>query len=220
MTCYSYVFVILNSTPPSSNCVAPATACGWNVSLWNSLSCSQRSGHSRLSGRDHPAGVGRRRLFRRRARVKQCCSQDSRSLTRRERATAIRGNSRRQGLPVHCSLNVVGNEGRPIWFRPLHRPMRPLLRPTAHPAQCRESAGDFLAEKSHLPCRFRLLAFIGVAAVVLGLNVQGWRDRLFVYAARQPIQSLAILPLANFSGDRETGIFCRRPDGSIDHRTR
>jgi TolB-like protein/DNA-binding winged helix-turn-helix (wHTH) protein len=48
---------------------------------------------------------------------------------------------------------------------------------------------------------FGLLAVIGITAVVLGLNVQGWRDRLFVHAAKPRIQSLAVLPLANLSGE-------------------
>jgi TolB-like protein/DNA-binding winged helix-turn-helix (wHTH) protein len=54
---------------------------------------------------------------------------------------------------------------------------------------------------------FGLLAVIGIAAILLGLNVQGWRDRLFVHAAKPRIQALAILPLANLSGDPEQEYF-------------
>src|SRR5215470_16972288 len=67
------------------------------------------------------------------------------------------------------------------------------------------------------PVAFGLLAVIGVTAhpqvwqavesVLLGLNVHGWRDRLFVHAAKPRIQSLAVLPLANLSGDPEQEYF-------------
>jgi TolB-like protein/DNA-binding winged helix-turn-helix (wHTH) protein/lipoprotein NlpI len=46
-----------------------------------------------------------------------------------------------------------------------------------------------------------------VAALLLGLNVRGWRDRLFVHAAKPRIQALAVLPLANLSGDPEQEYF-------------
>jgi TolB-like protein/tetratricopeptide (TPR) repeat protein len=58
-----------------------------------------------------------------------------------------------------------------------------------------------------LPVAFGLPAVIGIAAVLLGLNVQGWRDRLFVYPVKPRIQALAILPLANLSGDPEQKYF-------------
>jgi TolB-like protein/tetratricopeptide (TPR) repeat protein len=58
-----------------------------------------------------------------------------------------------------------------------------------------------------LPVAFGLPVVIGIAAVLLGLNVQGWRDRLFVHAAKPRIQALAILPLANLSGDPEQEYF-------------
>jgi TolB-like protein/DNA-binding winged helix-turn-helix (wHTH) protein len=51
------------------------------------------------------------------------------------------------------------------------------------------------------------LAVIGITAVLLGPSVQGWRDRLFVHAAKPRIQSLAVLPLANLSGDPEQEYF-------------
>jgi TolB-like protein/DNA-binding winged helix-turn-helix (wHTH) protein len=54
---------------------------------------------------------------------------------------------------------------------------------------------------------FGLLAVIGTTAVLLGLSPQGWRDRLFVHAAKPRIQSLAVLPLANLSGDPEQEYF-------------
>src|ERR1700730_7596427 len=46
-----------------------------------------------------------------------------------------------------------------------------------------------------------VLAVLAVAAVLVGLNVRGWRDRLFVRTPKPQIQALAVLPLANLSGD-------------------
>ena len=57
------------------------------------------------------------------------------------------------------------------------------------------------------PAAFGLLAISSVTAVLLGLNVHGWRDRLFAHASKPPIQSLAVLPLANLSGDPEEEYF-------------
>jgi len=57
------------------------------------------------------------------------------------------------------------------------------------------------------PAAFGLLAITGVTAVLLGLNMHGWRDRLFAHASTPPIQSLAVLPLANLSGDPEEEYF-------------
>ena len=57
------------------------------------------------------------------------------------------------------------------------------------------------------PVAFGLLAVFGITAVLLGVNVQGWRDRLFVHAAKTRIQALAILPLVNLSGDPEQEYF-------------
>jgi TolB-like protein/DNA-binding winged helix-turn-helix (wHTH) protein/Tfp pilus assembly protein PilF len=57
------------------------------------------------------------------------------------------------------------------------------------------------------PVAFGLLAAIGIAAVLFALNVQGWRDRLFVHAAKPRIQTLAVLPFANLSGDADQEYF-------------
>jgi TolB-like protein/DNA-binding winged helix-turn-helix (wHTH) protein/Tfp pilus assembly protein PilF len=58
-----------------------------------------------------------------------------------------------------------------------------------------------------LPAAFGLLTLIAVTAALWGLKVQGWRDRLFVHAAKPRIQALAVLPLANLSGDPEQEYF-------------
>jgi TolB-like protein/DNA-binding winged helix-turn-helix (wHTH) protein/Tfp pilus assembly protein PilF len=57
------------------------------------------------------------------------------------------------------------------------------------------------------------LAGLGALAVILpgaileGLNGRGWHDRLFGHAAKPSIQSLAVLPLVNLSGDPEQEYF-------------
>jgi TolB-like protein/DNA-binding winged helix-turn-helix (wHTH) protein/Tfp pilus assembly protein PilF len=54
---------------------------------------------------------------------------------------------------------------------------------------------------------FGALAVIALVAVLLGLNVRGWRDRLLARERKPNIQALAILPLANLSGDPEQEYF-------------
>ena len=63
------------------------------------------------------------------------------------------------------------------------------------------------------PLALGLLAIAGITAVLFALNVQGWRDRFFVHAAKPRIQSLAVLPLAYLSGDPEQEYFA---DGTTE----
>ncbi len=51
------------------------------------------------------------------------------------------------------------------------------------------------------------LAILTVAAVLVGLNVRGWHDRLFNRSPKPQIQALAVLPLTNLSGDPEQEYF-------------
>jgi TolB-like protein/DNA-binding winged helix-turn-helix (wHTH) protein len=51
------------------------------------------------------------------------------------------------------------------------------------------------------------LPVIAMAAVLVGVNVRGWRDRLFTGRPRPQIQALAVLPLTNLSGDPEQEYF-------------
>jgi TolB-like protein/DNA-binding winged helix-turn-helix (wHTH) protein/Tfp pilus assembly protein PilF len=51
------------------------------------------------------------------------------------------------------------------------------------------------------------------AALLLGLNVRGWRSRLLSGPPKPKIQALAVLPLANLSGDPEQEYFA---DGMTD----
>jgi TolB-like protein/Tfp pilus assembly protein PilF/tRNA A-37 threonylcarbamoyl transferase component Bud32 len=57
------------------------------------------------------------------------------------------------------------------------------------------------------------LAVVAVAAVLIGLDVGGWRGRLFGPGAPGRIRSLAVLPLENLSGDPEQDYFV---DGMTD----
>ena len=57
------------------------------------------------------------------------------------------------------------------------------------------------------------LAVIIVGAILVGLNGVGWRHQLFVRAPKPQIQALAVLPLANLSGEPEQEYFA---DGMTD----
>ncbi len=48
---------------------------------------------------------------------------------------------------------------------------------------------------------------VALVAVLVGLNVGGWRERLLGRASMGKIQSLAVLPLANLSGEAEQEYF-------------
>ncbi len=64
--------------------------------------------------------------------------------------------------------------------------------------------------------RYGLLAFIGLAALsvaILGLNIDGVRERLFGNPVAPRIQSIAVLPLENLSKDPEQEYFA---DGMTD----
>ena len=52
-----------------------------------------------------------------------------------------------------------------------------------------------------------LLGLAMAAALLLGLNVRGWRDRVFMRSPKPQIQALAVLPLTNLSGDPEQEYF-------------
>jgi len=52
-----------------------------------------------------------------------------------------------------------------------------------------------------------ILALTAIAALLVGLNVDNWRERLLGRAPAPRIESLAVLPLENLSGDPEQGYF-------------
>ena len=57
------------------------------------------------------------------------------------------------------------------------------------------------------------LALLLIAAAAVGLNIAGLRDRVFARSKVGPIQSLAVLPLVNLSGDSSQDYFA---DGMTD----
>jgi TolB-like protein/DNA-binding winged helix-turn-helix (wHTH) protein/tetratricopeptide (TPR) repeat protein len=68
-------------------------------------------------------------------------------------------------------------------------------------------AGNLLLRKQWtLRAALGLLVVIGIAAVLLALNVQGWRGRL-LERPKPNIHALAVLPFANLSGDPEQEYF-------------
>lgn len=60
---------------------------------------------------------------------------------------------------------------------------------------------------------FAALAIVAVAALLVGINIYDWRDRLLGHKPKPAIRSLAVLPLANLSGDPEQEYFA---DGMTD----
>lgn len=58
-----------------------------------------------------------------------------------------------------------------------------------------------------------LFVLIAIAAILIGMNFQGWRDRIWRHPAKPNIQSLAVLPLENLSGDPAQDYFA---DGMTD----
>src|SRR5439155_5696643 len=59
------------------------------------------------------------------------------------------------------------------------------------------------------------LAVIATAAMLVGLNVRGWRDRLLKSAPKPQIQTLAVLPFTNLSGDPEQEYFANGTTESL-----
>ena len=77
-------------------------------------------------------------------------------------------------------------------------------------AEVKPDAGDQPAGHSRIGAKLAIVGFLSLAvaaAVLLGLNVHGWRDRLFAGPPRPQIRALAVLPLANLSGDPEQEYF-------------
>src|SRR5215469_11029763 len=71
-------------------------------------------------------------------------------------------------------------------------------------------AGKKPARYSRIGTRLAAVGLLGLTvavALLLGLNVRGWRDRVFMRAPKPQIQALAVLPLTNLSGDPEQEYF-------------
>jgi len=83
----------------------------------------------------------------------------------------------------------------------------------AEPTALTEAQPDAVkkpAPHSRIGTRLAAVGLLGLAvaaALLLGVNVRGWRDRLFPRHTNPPVQALAVLPLANLSGDPEQEYF-------------
>jgi TolB-like protein/DNA-binding winged helix-turn-helix (wHTH) protein len=77
-------------------------------------------------------------------------------------------------------------------------------------AEAQPDAGDEPARQLRISTRLAVVGLLGLivaAALLVGLKARGWRDRLFSGAPKPKIQALAVLPLANLSGDPEQEYF-------------
>jgi TolB-like protein/Flp pilus assembly protein TadD len=63
------------------------------------------------------------------------------------------------------------------------------------------------ARRKALSATFAAAGLLILAGILVGLNFRGWRERLFGEAASIHIQSLAVLPLENFSRDPDQEYF-------------
>ena len=87
--------------------------------------------------------------------------------------------------------------------------------PTAQ-TEAPPEAGKKPARHPRIGTRLAAVGLLGLTvagALLLGLNVRGWRSRLFSGPPKPKIQALAVLPLANLSGDPEQEYFA---DGMTD----
>ncbi len=82
---------------------------------------------------------------------------------------------------------------------------KPVLEQKAAPVPQKDSnAGKPSAPSLAI---FGTLALLALAAALVGMNVAGWRDQIFARRPKPNIQALAVLPLANLSGDTEQEFF-------------
>jgi len=107
--------------------------------------------------------------------------------------------NRNNGLKGAGSL---GTEPRPE-FRPIGSEVAAVAAPTATPRAANPVRSANLLRTASLA----ILVVSLLAAALVGLNVRGWRDRIFMRAPKLQIQALAVLPLTNLSGDPEQEYF-------------
>ena len=85
--------------------------------------------------------------------------------------------------------------------------LRRLSVPSGQPAGTQSQAKPKAERKNLLVLAYAVAAVLTLAAVLVVTNPGRWRARLFNRAAAPPIQSLAVLPLANLSHDPEQDYF-------------
>jgi TolB-like protein/DNA-binding winged helix-turn-helix (wHTH) protein len=122
---------------------------------------------------------------------------------------------------VHAAVNrlreALGDSAdRPRWIETLPRRGYRFIAPVERSPDSAEAAAvDH--QKRPKPISQRRWIAIGLlvpimigavaGALLLGLNVGGWRDRVFMRSPKPQIQALAVLPLTNLSGDPEQEYF-------------
>ena len=121
---------------------------------------------------------------------------------------------------LHAAVNrlreALGDSAdSPSWIETLPRRGYRFIAPVERSPDSAEAAVDDHQKRPKPIFQRRWIAIgllvpimIGaVAALLLGLNVRGWRDRVFMWSPKPQIQALAVLPLTNLSGDPEQEYF-------------
>jgi len=121
---------------------------------------------------------------------------------------------------LHAAVNrlrqALGDSAdRPRWIETLPRRGYRFIAPVERSPDSAEAAVVDHQKRPKPIFQRRWIAIVllvpmmigAVAALLLGLNVRGWRDRVFMQAPKSQIQALAVLPLTNLSGDPEQEYF-------------
>jgi TolB-like protein/DNA-binding winged helix-turn-helix (wHTH) protein len=121
---------------------------------------------------------------------------------------------------LHAAVNrlreALGDSAdRPRWIETLPRRGYRFIAPVERSPDSAEAAVVDHQKRPKPIFQRRWIAIVllvpmmigAVAALLLGLNVRGWRDRVFMRAPKSQIQALAVLPLTNLSGDPEQEYF-------------
>jgi TolB-like protein/tetratricopeptide (TPR) repeat protein len=122
----------------------------------------------------------------------------------------VTGKGYRFVAPLNLNAQERGNgkhNGTEVAPRGTTQTQTDLLVPSSLPQSHHRVSG--LLRKAGMV----LVGAIGIAAILVGLNVRGLRQRLFAHAGEPRIHSLAVLPLENLSGDPAQEYFA---DGMTD----
>ena len=111
----------------------------------------------------------------------------------------VTGRGYRFVAPVIAETKVPSNGDRPIDQAALE------ISTAVHSATRRTVTGGRIAAA--------LAVLLAIATALVGINFRGWRDRIWSRSAKPTIQSLAVLPLENLSGDPAQDYFA---DGMTD----
>ena len=138
--------------------------------------------------------------------------------------TTVQRWEKREGMPVHRHLHdsvgsvYASRVELDAWARSRNSPAAPAngnngsspnaLAPPPGSAMSTSPTGwTFLLAEAQRHRRVLAGAVLAVLALALAVNLRGWRDRLFPRHTNPSVQALAVLPLANLSGDPEQEYF-------------